>query len=292
MNKTESIPFPADAEALAAAIAEKKDIVSVLEMISDHLKTHADDADRDERAECILEALNSAAAAPLRAAAEQNAADSPRYLILEGSDADLLWVADQLRFDVTLSRDCAFNALSISCSDLSLDLRRVEACEHAHARPILEGLEAHCAYLSRVIGSGLHVLSFPTVTLDGADYELRCVKRNGGVFCMLQVPAGEQADEAKADFLVYFSACFSLFKALEASKRPLADVADLIRRSFAPGARILDHEMLADYFYRGVLLGFCDGLPYADFTEAIDCKEEWRGAWRRFVADLIRGLQR
>lgn len=37
----------------------------------------------------------------------------------------------------------------------------------------LKGLEARYAYLSKVIGRGLHVLSFPTVMLDGADCELR-----------------------------------------------------------------------------------------------------------------------
>ena len=288
MNKTESIPFPADAEALAAAIAEKKDVISVLTMISDHLKAHAAAADREQQAGQILIAMRRAIAAPVLAARKQADAGGPRCLILEGSDADWLWAGSQFAFAVGLSRDSVFEPLSIRSEELSRDLIRRTPCRPDKVMPILEALEDSCSYLSRVIAGGLHVVSLPSVTLPGAEYEVHSKQLDGGVCCVLQL----MPDEREVEYLTLYSAFASLVKVLPRAQFSRDAAIDLIRRSYLPNADVISADDFVRYFYRGMMTGLSilASVPY--LTASIACSEEMRSAWSSYAADLIRGLKR
>ena len=294
MNKTEHKPFPADAEALAKAIAEEPDLIAATGMIARHLTAHAEDSDCDRQAAHILSALGRAAFAPIRAAGDLAAAGGPHTLILQGPAADRLWVFSQLHFAATISPAPTASVLRTHCGELHDYLIRRDPADASHVQPILESLDKRFDIASRVLGPrGLRIISFPSVTLEGSDYELNCEKTDDGVLCLLQIMPGVYADgDPDADLLIYSSAIAALIKVLDPETFPAEGVDELLHRSFAPDGHRLSDDEFMDCFCRGLMMGLCYEAPFGDFAQFRTCSEELRRAWRDFDAKLIRGLVR
>lgn len=281
---------PADDDALARVIAEKKNVFHLLDAIIANLKAHSDDPVPNEATRNVLNMLNSAAKEPVASAlsdAQSNMA--PNYYVCTGQEANWLWVNCML--EQRIRTRLAFSASDVVqlCEELRSDLREGATGDTEHAVEIIESLEARFGYLSRVIGAlGLHFVSFPTVYSE-KDYNFHHVVTSDlCVISIRQFPAirpNEPADNQ--DYCVYLSAAEAIADAFDLDDNLPEDAVSLMERSTVSNIRSLAPEDQVLCFHEALLMGLSYHAPYGDFPDYRYVPDDLQRAWHNYIARLI-----